>query len=261
LATDTPSSGESRAPTARFTSRAWDYARYRPGDPAAAYDAILAGLGRAADLWAADVGAGTGISARALADRGLHVVAVEPNAAMRAQAPPHPRIEWRAGTGEATTLDPASVDLVLCAQSFHWLDARTALAEFRRVLRPGGRVALMWNQRAKGDPVSEAYYGLTRTHAIEHPRQIQAPPPSDAMREAGLLDVRTVVVEGGQTLDLDGLVGRARSASYMPREGPAYERLVEGVREIHARHARPDGTVRLAYATTVHLAETPRPGG
>lgn len=245
-----------RAPTVRFTSRADDYARYRPGYPDAAFDAILDGLGPPKGVRAADVGAGTGISARALADRGVRVVAIEPNAAMRAKARPHPRVGWREGTGERIPLDAACVDLVLCAQSFHWMDAPAALAEFRRVLRPGGRVALLWNTRAPGDPVAEAYYGLTRALAVESPGRFQGRSPRASMEEAGLSRVREVVVPGGQALDLDGLIGRARSASYMPQAGPGYERLVEGLREIHARHARPDGTVFLAYATTVHLGET-----
>jgi SAM-dependent methyltransferase len=109
-------------PTGRFTNRAEDYAKHRPSYPDAAIDAVLMGLGAPPDLVAADVGAGTGISSRALAARGLRVVAIEPNAAMRAKAEPHPRVEWRDGTGERTGLPPASVDLVLCAQAFHWLD-------------------------------------------------------------------------------------------------------------------------------------------
>ena len=77
-------------PTSRFSDRADDYVKYRPGYPPAAIDAILNGLGPPASLVAADVGAGTGISARALADRGVRVLAVEPNAVMANAAVPHP---------------------------------------------------------------------------------------------------------------------------------------------------------------------------
>ena len=83
---------------------------------------------------AADVGAGTGISARLLGDRGVRVMAVEPGDAMRAAAAPHPNVRGSVGTAEATGLAPASLDLVLCAQSFHWFRAADALTEFARIL-------------------------------------------------------------------------------------------------------------------------------
>lgn len=79
-------------PTRRFSDRADAYARFRPSYPASAIDAILAGLAPPATLEAADVGAGTGIASRLLGDRGVRVAAVEPNAAMRAAAAPHPRV-------------------------------------------------------------------------------------------------------------------------------------------------------------------------
>lgn len=103
----------------RFDDRAQDYVKYRPGYPAAAISAIVGGLGPAEQLRAADIGAGTGISARLLADRGVHVIAVEPGEVMRAAAAPHPRVEWTSGTAHATGLAPESMDLVLCAQAFH----------------------------------------------------------------------------------------------------------------------------------------------
>src|SRR5690606_36647496 len=110
------------------------------GYPPALIDAILGGLD--APIRAADVGAGTGISARALAQRGVEVVAVEPNAAMRAAAAPHPRVTWREGTADDTGLPDGAVDLVLVAQAFHWFDPPGALREFHRILRPGGRLAI-----------------------------------------------------------------------------------------------------------------------
>src|SRR5262245_30605191 len=88
-------------PTERFEDRAADYSRFRPSYPAAAIDAAFAGLGAPPTLVAADVGAGTGISSRLLASRGARVIAIEPNAKMRAAAGPHPFVEWRDGRAEA----------------------------------------------------------------------------------------------------------------------------------------------------------------
>src|SRR3954469_6640718 len=120
----------------RFDDRAEDYVKYRPGYPAPAIDAIVGGLGDPRRLTAADVGAGTGISARLLGDRGVHVIAVEPGGAMRGAAEPHVNVVWLAGTADATGLASASVDIVVCAQSFHWFQRHEAVAEFARVLKP-----------------------------------------------------------------------------------------------------------------------------
>ena len=83
----------------RFTDRAADYVRYRPTYPAEAVDTILDGLGPPEHLVAADIGAGTGISARLLGDRGVRVIAVEPGEGMRRAAASHPNVTWVAGTG------------------------------------------------------------------------------------------------------------------------------------------------------------------
>src|SRR4051794_40656454 len=116
-----------RETIARFNDRAADYVKFRPGYPAAALDAIVDGLAPASR--AADVGAGTGISARLLGDRGLRVMAVEPGEAMRRAAAPHPRVAWLAARAQAIALTTASVDLVLCAQAFHWFHSAEAIAE------------------------------------------------------------------------------------------------------------------------------------
>ncbi len=133
------------APTSRFANRAEDYKKFRPTYPAAAIDAVIEGLAEARTLTAADIGAGTGISSRLLADRGVRVIAIEPNAAMREAAEPHPLVQWREGTAERTGLGDHAVDLVVCAQAFHWFEPVAAVREFGRVLKRGGRLALMWN--------------------------------------------------------------------------------------------------------------------
>lgn len=105
-------------PLSRFSERAADYANYRPGYPTAAIDSILEGLDKPSQLVAADIGAGTGISSRLLAERGMRVLAIEPNAEMIQAALLHPLVEFQDGTAENTNLPSTSVDLVVCFQSF-----------------------------------------------------------------------------------------------------------------------------------------------
>jgi len=91
-------------PLNRFSDRAADYVKYRPSYPSETIDIILKELGKKSQLIAADIGAGTGISSRLLAERKVNVIAVEPNAAMRHKAEPHPLINWSDGTAEFTKL-------------------------------------------------------------------------------------------------------------------------------------------------------------
>ncbi len=241
-------------PTGRFTDRASDYVLHRPDYPAAAIDHVLAGLGDPVRLVVADVGAGTGISARQVAARGARVLAVEPNAAMRAAATPGPRIEWREGTAEATGLDPKSVHLVLCAQAFHWFRQREALAEFHRILRPGGRLALVWNARDHGDPLTRGY--IEAIHAVggEHPAERREFDPTVVTAEGLFTPPALATAPHAQELDLEGLIGRATSASYVPKEGAAFTELRSRLVALHAAHADAGGRVRMRYVTRVHLA-------
>ncbi len=242
------------APTTRFSNRASDYAKYRPSYPDTAIDAILAGLGAPVHIMAADIGAGTGISSRLLADRGVRVIAIEPNAAMRDAATPHPHVAWLDATAETTGLDDRFVNLVLCAQAFHWFNPPVALREFHRILRPGGRLALMWNNLDTADPCS-AVYKQTFIDAGGQYIGTQHDFDPRALRDSALYaNVRTEEFPSEQRLDADGLIGRAMSASYAPKEGPAAQRLREDLLALHARYADPDGQVTLRYLVRVHLA-------
>lgn len=242
--------------TTRFADRAADYAKARPSYPGAIVDATLGGLGAPSSLVAADVGAGTGVFARLLADRGVRVFAVEPNASMRAAAAPRERVEWREGTGEATGLPEGSVDLVTVAQAFHWMRADDALRECRRVLREGGRVAHVWNIQDRSDAFTAGYCASLERHAVDPPRS-----PWSLHDVSAILDDhplftprRVVRVASEQLLDFDGLLTRARSASYCPKEGPAWDALRDEFAALFARHER-DGRVALRYSSEAHLAE------
>jgi SAM-dependent methyltransferase len=129
---------------ASFGAAAGEYERARPEYPAAAVDWIVPAGARAA----ADVGAGTGKLTRALRERGLEVTAVEPSAGMRERLEAElPEVRALAGSGERLPLGDAAVDLVTYAQAWHWVEEGPALAEAARVLRPGGRLACVWNLR------------------------------------------------------------------------------------------------------------------
>jgi SAM-dependent methyltransferase len=240
-------------PTRRFSDRAGDYARFRPSYPAATIDAILEGLGPPDALVAADVGAGTGISARLLAARGVRVLAVEPNAAMRAAAAPHPHVTWRAGTAEATGLPDASVDLVLAAQAFHWFAVPAAVAEFRRVLRAGGRLAIVWNRRSREDAFTLGYRAALEAIDGEAPAERSEFDPAVVTASGGFVAPRTAVAVHGHMLTLDELLGRALSTSTVPKAGPRRERLDSLLRALHAGHADAEGRVTMVYRTVAHL--------
>ena len=131
-----------------FEKQAAAYARGRPDYPAALGGWLRAALGLGPGRAVADVGAGTGKFTPLLTATGADVVAVEPVAAMRAQLQDaQPAVRALPGTADALPLADAALDAIVCAQAFHWFATRAALDEFARVLKPGGRLGLVWNVR------------------------------------------------------------------------------------------------------------------
>lgn len=242
-------------PTARFSDRVQDYVRYRPTYPPAAIDTILAGLATPDLLTAADVGAGTGISARLLADRDVHVFAVEPNVDMQRGAEPHSLVTWRTGTAETTGLDANSVDLVLCAQAFHWFRQPEALAEFHRILKPGGRLALMWNKRDSRDPFTAGYRQAIVDVEGESAIEMREYDPGIMDRDGLFTPPTYVEMPNEQRVDLAGLIGRATSASYVPKAGERFETLRNSLIRLHQQYADRTGQVALKYVTQISLSQ------
>ncbi|WP_310415494.1 class I SAM-dependent methyltransferase [Chamaesiphon sp. OTE_8_metabat_110] len=247
-----PSALHTLNPLNRFSDRAADYVKYRPSYPAAVIDTILDGLD-AATIVAADIGAGTGISARLLAERGVRVLAIEPNAAMSAAAKPHPLVEFRDGKAEATGIEDDSVDLVTCFQAFHWFDPTPTLLEFQRILKSTGRLALVWNNRDKEDAFTTEYSNLTVSGSVDpaiHKRSDSAQP---LLVSPHFTNVRLATFANYQELDLAGLIGRVRSNSYTPKEGTLLDRLILDLEQLFDRFQN-DGFICLKYSTSLHLA-------
>lgn len=235
--------------TERFTERATAYATGRPSYPPEAIDVLFAGLGDPAALTVADLGAGTGISSRAIAERGPRVLAIEPNAAMRANAAPDERIAWIDGTAEATTLPASSVDVVAAFQAWHWVDHALAVAEARRILRPHGRLAAVYNERDERDPFTAGWGVIVRTYATEATEQKRA----DALSAfAAIAPERTVRFEYGNTqrVDRDGMRKRIASTSYVPQSGAANEAMLRAFDALFDAYAR-DGFATIHLVTLV----------
>ncbi len=239
-------------PLDRFSDRAADYVKYRPSYPAAAIDRILAGLG--SEPLVADIGAGTGISSRLIAERGARVIAIEPNTAMRMAATAHPLVEFRDGTAEATGLATATIDLVTCFQAFHWFDPEPTLLELRRILKSTGRLALVWNNQDKKDAFTNEYGKLTvavSTAPAIHARSAAVQP---LLMSPYFTNTQEYTFANHQELDLAGLIGRVRSNSYTPQEGVLLDRLMLDLEQLFNRFKDDRGFVALKYATSVHLA-------
>ena len=202
-----------------------------------------------------DIGAGTGISSRWLASRGWSVLAIEPNDDMRsqAQAASDPSIRFQSGTGEHTGLAAASADAVVCCQAFHWLEPDAALAEFERILAPGGWTCLIWNERDNADPFTADFGAIIRASPesarTEDARQRAAHAFLTSDRS---LDKQKLDFPHAQTLDEAGLLGRAFSMSHTPRSAEGKAKLGAELSACFQRWRRED-RVTLRYTTSLYL--------
>lgn len=248
-------------PTERFSNRAATYVRARPSYPPEALDLLAERCGLAPQAVVADVGSGTGILTRLLLERGATVFAVEPNAAMRAAAEgvlgSTPGFTSVAATAEATTLSDRSVDLVTAGQAYHWFDPEPTRREFARILRPGGWVALIWNDRRSGGTrFLEAYEQLLLTHGTDYAsvnhRRINA---AELQSFFGPAPLQGATFSYCQTFDLDGLRSRLVSSSYTPALGqPGHAEMLDALAAIYAEH-EVAGQVQLDYDTLVFYGQ------
>jgi len=246
-------------PRERFSGRVEAYARARPGYP----EGMIPLLRKEAELapsdTVADVGSGTGILSLPFLRFGNAVLAVEPNAKMRAAAEELLGAEpnWQSidGSAEATTLPSESVDLAAAGQAFHWFDREKARREFARILRPPRRVALVWNdRRTEGSAFSEGYEALLRRHgtdyrAVDHKNLV--PGDFDAFFRPGPWKLFTL--PNAQQLDRESLRARLLSSSYTPAPGdPRHPAMLADLEKLfHA--AAQDGIVRMEYDTKVYV--------
>lgn len=164
--------GVHRAAATGFADGADIYAASRPAYPAEALDWLRDRMGIGPDSSVVEVGAGTGLFTRLLLETGAKVLATDPVAEMLVHlAATVPGVATAIATAEALPIAAGSVDAVICATAFHWFATPQVLAEFRRVLRPGGRLGLIWNVRDHQVPWVRRLSEITDRYQDDAPRQ------------------------------------------------------------------------------------------
>jgi SAM-dependent methyltransferase len=242
----------------RFSNRVEDYVRYRPGYPREILGVLRDDCGLTPESVVVDVGSGTGILTQLFLENGNVVYGIEPNAAMREAGEQflekYGFFSSVAATAEATTLRDASADFVVAGQAFHWFDAKLVRREFLRVLRPGGWVAIIWNERKKDATALQCdYETLLQNHSKDYNQVASRYPERGRMEEFfGKERLRHKTFENEQQFDFAGLRGRLLSSSYSPPvSDPRHEPMLAELQNLFDMHQE-NGYVRFEYETHIY---------
>jgi ubiquinone/menaquinone biosynthesis C-methylase UbiE len=244
-----------QGPTERFSSRVEHYVCFRPGYPKEVIKVLQEECGLRLDSLVADVASGTGIFTRRLLENGNRVLGVEPNADMRRAGEEHcvqfSNFTSVTGTAEATTLDDHSVDIVTAAQAAHWFDRDKALAEFQRILKPGGYLVLLWNDRLIDSPgFNQDYEQLVLRYGTDY-GEVKRRDAAAAQFLEGIPHKKRIL-PNHQHMDFEALRGRLLSSSYIPQPGePTYGPMILDLRRLFDAY-QSDGRVQMGYDTKVY---------
>lgn len=242
-----------------FSQLAEDYARYRPSYPQGVLDELVRGCGLTPDWVIGDIGSGTGNPAKLFLENGNKVFGVEPNREMRKFCErflaEYPNFHILDGAAEDIPVESGSVDLITVGQAFHWFNVDSALTEFRRIIRSGGWIAVMWNDRHNDStPFSTAYVELTEYCRSAYPSPANNPVSfSKDLEKVFAPGTRKIAsFPHTKSFDLEGLLGRARSSGYLPQPGaPGYEELSGLMTDLFNRH-QSSGRVEFHHTAQLH---------
>jgi SAM-dependent methyltransferase len=244
--------------TSRFSDRVENYVLYRPGYPKEVIQELKAACGLAPSHVVADVASGTGIWTRMLLENGNPVFGVEPNAEMREAGERllavFPKFSSVAGTAEATTLADQSVDFVTAAQAAHWFNRQRARREFVRILKPGGWLVLLWNERLTDSTAFlRDYEQLLLAYGTDY-QDIRHEHTTSAVNEFfDPAPFQERAFEIRQEFDYAGVEGRLLSSSYAPgREHPKHASMLRELRRIFDARAA-EGRVAFEYKTRLYF--------
>jgi ubiquinone/menaquinone biosynthesis C-methylase UbiE len=244
-------------PVNRFSNRAENYALYRPGYPAEVISVLEADCGLTKDSIIADVGSGTGLLTELFLKNGNLVYAVEPNEAMREFA------ERAFGSmknfvsvdasAESSTLAERSVNFVIAAQAFHWFNLPKAKREFARILKPGGWIVLIWNERRlDSTPFLQQYEALLLRYGTDY-QKVRHENITEEIATFFLPEsFQLKTLENAQHFNFEALKGRLLSSSYTPEAThPNFEPMLRELESVFANNNK-EGIVTIEYETRIY---------
>lgn len=244
----------------RFSNRVENYVKYRPNYPKEVLEVFREEMKLEKSSALADVGSGTGISAKLFLENANTVFGVEPNEAMREAAEEFlkdfPNFKSVNGTAENTTLPDSSVDFVIAAQAFHWFDAEKTRAEFQRILKDKGFVALIWNERQlDSNEFLREYEKLLLKFGSDYEKVRHENIGEKIIKDFFQKEFSTKTFLNAQTLDFAGLKGRLLSSSYMPSETDSrFEPMSVELKRLFDKYAE-NGKIQILYDTNVHYSQ------
>lgn len=249
----------------RFSNRVENYVKYRPGYPAEMFAYLIKQKVLKSDSVIADIGSGTGISAKLFLDNGNMVYGVEPNNEMRKAAEKlysrQKNFKSIVGTAEATTLKSKSIDIIIAAQAFHWFKPEEFKKEIIRVLKPGGVVLLIWNERLTDETeFLIEYENLLHNFSVDYKDVNHKNITNKEIRNYVLSVVdnksfNEAFFRNHQEFGFDGLKGRLLSSSYVPtEEQPNYNDMLVELKRIFDTFSK-DSIVRFEYTTNIFYGQ------
>lgn len=242
-----------------YTHKAEAYARYRWDYAPEAIETLIQRTGAGAHTCLADIGAGTGILTRHFVGKVARIYAVEINDEMRREAAKilqdDPNCILLSACAEATTLPPAVVDLITVAQAIHWFEPQATRAEFRRILKPGGWLALLRNYGTDPEP-GHALNAITTEEYGFNTAGMAAPPyPTPPGFYYSTEQFERLTFPFAYREDWEHFFGALCSASYAPDpDHPAFPQLEQAAHQIFNRFSQ-DGWLEVHGETELVIGQ------
>ena len=244
----------------KFNSKGTVYSKARPSYPDALFGYLLAKRVIDKNTVAADIGSGTGIFTIELSKFTTSVFAVEPNDDMRVNAEEKYKtianITSVNATAENTSLPDCSVDLITVAQAFHWFDRELFRNECKRILKPNGKVVLVWNDRDTNSEIIQDNFAVNKKFCKDFKGSSNGIDFSkDAFSDFFYGKFELVEFRNDIIYNREDFIARNLSSSYAPKENDSiYDDYINSIKEVFEKH-QSNGTLKYPYITRCYFGE------
>ena len=244
--------------TNKFDEKGKVYAKARPDYPKALFEFLICGRILDKEKAVADIGSGTGIFTTQLSHFAKTVFAVEPNEDMRSKAEDnfrlYPNVRSVNAAAESTSLPDASVDLITVAQAFHWFDRKAFKNECKRILKPNGKILLIWNDRDINSNVIKDNFAVNKIFCPNFKGSSNGIDFSkDAFKDFFDGEYEMTEFDNCLVYDRDAFIARSLSSSYSPKKNdPAYDEYVKALESVFEKH-QTNGTLKYPYITRCYI--------